>query len=98
MSRRWHLAVIGQKDGTLYVANGVLLTILFFASRVVSYGAGMWHLWGLRSESLSLHHSCSTTLIPTCIAGLHLIADSRPDIDLISLLESFSVTKMEINC
>ncbi|KAK9915790.1 hypothetical protein WJX75_004146 [Coccomyxa subellipsoidea] len=48
LNLRWHLAVIGQKDGTLYVANGVLLTILFFASRVVSYGAGMWHLWGLR--------------------------------------------------
>ncbi|BDA44408.1 probable TLC domain-containing protein 4 [Coccomyxa sp. Obi] len=48
LNLRWHLAVTGHKDSSLYVANGVLLTILFFASRVVSYGAGMWHLWGLR--------------------------------------------------
>ena len=51
--------MMGQKDGSLYMANGVLLTILFFASHVVSYGAGMWHLWTLRSESLSPRPSAS---------------------------------------
>ncbi len=45
---RWHLAVVGQKEGTLYLANGLALTALFFGARVVCYGAGLWHLWTLR--------------------------------------------------
>ena len=45
---RWHLAVLDQKDGSLYVANGLVLTSLFFSARVICYGAGLWHLWGLR--------------------------------------------------
>ena len=39
-----------RKEGTLYLANGLALTGLFFAARVVCYGAGLWHLWGLRRD------------------------------------------------
>ncbi len=45
---RWHLAVTDQKEGRLYLGNGLLLTFLFFAARVVCYGAGLLHLWTLR--------------------------------------------------
>jgi len=45
---RWHLAVTDRKDGKLYLYNGVLLTLLFFVSRVVLYGAGLLHLATLR--------------------------------------------------
>ncbi len=46
--RRWHLAVLGEKESNLYLANGLMLTFLFFSARVICYGAGLWHLWGLR--------------------------------------------------
>ncbi|CAL5218506.1 g193 [Coccomyxa viridis] len=45
---RWHLAVLGEKESNLYLINGLLLTFLFFSARVICYGAGLWHLWGLR--------------------------------------------------
>lgn len=45
---RWHLAVLDRKEGNLYLLNGLLLTFLFFTARVICYGAGLWHLWGLR--------------------------------------------------
>jgi len=45
---RWHLAVLGEKESNLYLLNGLLLTFLFFSARVICYGAGLWHLWGLR--------------------------------------------------
>ena len=45
---RWHLAVLGEKESNLYLANGLMLTFLFFSARVICYGAGLWHLWGLR--------------------------------------------------
>ena len=51
---RWHLAVTDRKDGKLYLYNGVLLTLLFFVSRVVLYGAGLLHLATLR-RACSVH-------------------------------------------
>lgn len=40
---RWHLAVTGHK-GLLYLLNGIAVTIIFFAARVLLYGYGLWHL------------------------------------------------------
>ena len=69
---RWHLAVLDQKDGTLYLANGLVLTSLFFAARVVCYGAGLWHLWGLRCaiSLLVWCHSCIEILSKGTISNM----------------------------
>ena len=40
--------MLERKEGNLYLLNGLLLTFLFFTARVICYGAGLWHLWGLR--------------------------------------------------
>lgn len=40
--------MLGEKESNLYLLNGLLLTFLFFSARVICYGAGLWHLWGLR--------------------------------------------------
>ena len=45
---RWHLAISDQKQSTAYLVNGIALVALFFLARIVCYGAGMIHLWGLR--------------------------------------------------
>ena len=41
-----------RKEGNLYLLNGLLLTFLFFSVRVICYGAGLWHLWGLRCDHM----------------------------------------------
>jgi hypothetical protein len=46
--------VTDRKDGKLYLYNGVLLTLLFFVSRVALYGAGLLHLATLR-RARSVH-------------------------------------------
>ena len=45
---RWRLAVLGMKDSTWYLANGVAMAISFFFARVLANGLGLYHLWSLR--------------------------------------------------
>ena len=45
---RWHLAVLGKKDGKAYLYNGLALLFAFITSRVVVYGIGLLNLINLR--------------------------------------------------
>ena len=45
---RWHLAVLGKKDGKAYLYNGLALLVAFITSRVVVYGIGLLNLINLR--------------------------------------------------
>lgn len=47
-SRRWHLAVLGWKDGPGYMYNGLALLVSFVVSRVIMYGLGLLNLLKLR--------------------------------------------------
>lgn len=67
---RWHLAVLGEKESNLYLMNGLLLTFLFFSARVICYGAGLWHLWGLRCDLVIFRH---------CAGAKMLAAPTLPD-------------------
>ena len=48
---RWHLAVLGRKDGKAYLYNGLALLVAFILSRVVIYGLGLLNLLKLRCVS-----------------------------------------------
>lgn len=41
--------MLDMKDSTLYVVNGLLMAAFFFLARVVANGAGLVHLWVIRS-------------------------------------------------
>jgi len=45
---RWFLAVLDMKSTQLYAWNGNLMAVLFFVFRVVVFGVGLVHLFGLR--------------------------------------------------
>ncbi|KAL3143844.1 hypothetical protein ABBQ32_003667 [Trebouxia sp. C0010 RCD-2024] len=45
---RWHLAVLGWKDGPAYLYNGLALLVSFVVSRVILYGLGLLDLLRLR--------------------------------------------------
>lgn len=48
LNLRWCLAVTKREKTTAYLLNGAALALLFFIFRIVVYGAGLAHLWGLR--------------------------------------------------
>lgn len=58
--------MLDEKDGNLYLLNGLLLTFLFFTARVICYGAGLWHLWGLRCASNM--SGCSQNCLGLCVS------------------------------
>eukprot|EP00873_Tetraselmis_striata_P019652 jgi/Tetstr1/439916/TSEL_028323.t1 len=45
---RWQMAICGDKSSALYKLNAGLLTLTFFVTRVVMYGAGLVHLYIIR--------------------------------------------------
>lgn len=45
---RWHLAVLGWKDGPGYLYNGLALLVSFIVSRVILYGLGLLDLLRMR--------------------------------------------------
>lgn len=50
---RWHLAVLGWKDGPGYLYNGLALLLSFIVSRVILYGLGLLHLLKLRYVAMA---------------------------------------------
>ena len=45
---RWRLAVMDMKDSTIYLVNGIAMSVAFFLARVVVNGLGLIHLWMIR--------------------------------------------------
>ncbi len=45
---RWRLAVLGKKDSTAYLVNGIVMAVVFFLARVLANGLGLVHLWMIR--------------------------------------------------
>lgn len=49
---RWHLAVMGRKDSTLYLVNGAIATLVFFAFRVALWGYMLTVVYAERCASI----------------------------------------------
>ena len=40
--------MLGKKDSTAYLLNGLAMAVVFFLARVVANGLGLAHLWMIR--------------------------------------------------
>ena len=63
---RWHLAVLGRKEGGLYAGVSFAFALSFLLTRVLGYGLGVAHLWVQRALWLPAARGLAFT-----IAGVH---------------------------
>ena len=67
LNLRWFLAVLGRKDGRMYLAVSVAFALTFLLTRVVGYMLGIAHLWWQRELWLSAQRG-----LYAVIGGCHL--------------------------
>ena len=70
LNLRWLLIHTGRGESAALRLTNLTFAVLFFAARVVGYGAGLAHLWAVRAEVLALEERVARPLLLLVLALL----------------------------